>query len=75
MIRGGGLANFSGQMIYYQHELGRTICFKEYQGQNIYFNRNKILKKRGGGVRNVGLEGRQDRIFHVDIVAVCLKFI
>ena len=50
---GGGWQMWSGQVIYFQHELGRKLYFQVYQGQNIYFhpqqNFKKAKKNQGGG--------------------------
>ena len=42
---GEGWKILSGQIIYFQHELDQKIYFQVYQGQTIFFIRNKILKK------------------------------
>ena len=48
---GGGWQILSGQIIYFQHELGRKIYFQVNQGQSIYFHpqQNFEKKKKGGG--------------------------
>ena len=42
---GGGLQNWSGQIIYFHHGLGRKIYFRVNRGQNIYFQPQQIFEK------------------------------
>ena len=55
---GGGWQIWSGQIIYFQRELGRKIDFQEYQGQHIYFhpqqNFEKFLK-----INNLSCSGKK----------------
>ena len=68
LILRGDWQIWSGQIIYFQHELGWKIYFQVYQSQNIFFIRHKILrqktpkqtktKKPGGRGGGGGLVGR-----------------
>ena len=48
ILRGGGLGNYIGTDCF-QHELGQKNYF-QFDAKILIYIRNKILKKRGGGV-------------------------
>ena len=44
-MKGGGWHIWSGQIIYFQQDLGRKIYFQVYQGQNIHFYPQQKFEK------------------------------